>query len=1318
MSTKKRVKSSLSPLILILVFILFILTSMPLSSATLFYDDFERATLGSDWNVSVASGGEYGINTDTRQSGTRSLFTKSGIVEADTKALDSSSYSNLSISMWIRRGSDVFSEDPDSNEDLIIQYLNNSNSWINITTFAGSGTTGDIYQLTRNLNNDALHNNFKIRINQIAGNTGDWDYWHVDDVNISDATVTDSIFFDSSTNERDFTLYRQDNVSGDMKIIGNSVKLRNVSGVGVCAPDGTNNNNITAMYADKDTDNTTYNSTSANLVLPKNVKSTDILYAILYWQGRTNNSDGDVLNGTSAKIKPYGENSYTTINTIANKFNWRNSDYQGASDVTALIKNSIDDENQTVVETTGYDQPLWVADIYAPDNSNGFGAWSLVIAYEDEAAKFRNISTYDGYEQVYNETVSTTLSGFLTPTNGVVDSKFLLFAGEGDITLTDSVSLTDKNGDDVSLGNNIFKSSEDIDGTNVTNRNPSCQNTIGVDIRTFSIGSAGTTAHIIGNSQKETTIKLTSTGDEYFPGVFAFSTELYKPRVCYYIDTIKDDDNNTVFTDKSFVEGQEIEKDKNYHFDFWISNMKKEITDTSIEEAKLLKVNLIMNDFIYKTNSTYIDNDLLDINGTFINIHDPINDGDIGEFYIDDNKSSWRLGINADATNGGTIGVATNFNDNSKKSFIKLEGEFSLDENATTVNLLNHFEFRAFFETDSMKITSTDGEKIVQCVDLDTEANVKAPTGVFNVVNNNFTGSTDPEDQTDPLNALYTQVVNKPFVVKVLALEDDKTTLKNYTGDLNVTIIETPAYVENDDVTNKALCQNAIIGSSFGFTPVSFSSSSSEDRSFTYNKASKDLSFGIIYDDGGTPDYVCSRDSFAVRPDKFTLTAPSGEDIELLTAAKNYDLSLVAKQYGNSTPSNNYTVSNANSKLNIIKTLYEGNDTPNPLLKGTLNFSGTDFNITNGLAGNMVEIKFTDIGKVNIQLKDKEWAKVDIDNSDTVEDCSDTGAYVCGDINATFIPNRFNLTAVTQHNHNNSNFTYLSNDLNMSAHVSMTITALNFENNPTENFTTNSWENPVNVNIDINTTGTPTLNKNDINSTSNIGFVSGVKTIVWNESNNSKNLMFNFDRNTTIPHQPFKVLSNEVNITTISRFTAPTSGAIKDINSSIVPDQNTTFYYGRVHAPDQRFDDDNGVAEVYYEIYCDDCNKTDMNIDGNESIDSINWFTNTLHVNSDGNISRYKSSSDVKFGTTNHDTANNTQDNIANITNGKEPITLVAPSTPYKDKIDMTSNSWLISNPTDFMVEFYGTGNWAGQGIQGKTIDLNISKRQNKRLDW
>ena len=204
-NTTNRVKSSLSSFILspfIIPLMLFIFIS-PAIGSTIFYDDFERTSLGSNWNI-ISSGGSSGTTTHTSYSGIRSLYT-SGKVSTESKSFDTSSLSHVSISAWIRKGADSFSENPDGGENLQIQYLNSSSSWITIHEFLGGGTQGEMYLLTENLNN-ALHNNFKIRVRQING-TNNYDYWYVDNLLVSTDTVTDSVdtFNFDTINTRTFT---------------------------------------------------------------------------------------------------------------------------------------------------------------------------------------------------------------------------------------------------------------------------------------------------------------------------------------------------------------------------------------------------------------------------------------------------------------------------------------------------------------------------------------------------------------------------------------------------------------------------------------------------------------------------------------------------------------------------------------------------------------------------------------------------------------------------------------------------------------------------------------------------------------------------------------------------------------------------------------------------------------------------------------------------------------------------------------------------------------------------------------------------------
>lgn len=140
-------------------------------------DNFEGDL--SNW----ARNGRVDITAATASSPTHSMSINGGSSDATSIAVDTSiNFKELTI--WVRRGSDAIagSEDTDSNENLILEYLNSSNNWVGIETFLGSGTKGQIYTRTYAAAADAQHANFQIRFRMPNGNGNGYDYWHIDDV--------------------------------------------------------------------------------------------------------------------------------------------------------------------------------------------------------------------------------------------------------------------------------------------------------------------------------------------------------------------------------------------------------------------------------------------------------------------------------------------------------------------------------------------------------------------------------------------------------------------------------------------------------------------------------------------------------------------------------------------------------------------------------------------------------------------------------------------------------------------------------------------------------------------------------------------------------------------------------------------------------------------------------------------------------------------------------------------------------------------------------------------------------------------------------
>ncbi|HSR62364.1 MAG TPA: DUF6701 domain-containing protein [Gammaproteobacteria bacterium] len=166
---------------------------LTVNAAVLFTDDFE-----SGYNWTASDGSRTGVSNQTSSSPSNSMFTRGGTVTSTSPVINTAGASSLSVDMWIRRGDDSFSEDPDNNEDLEVGYINNVGTFIVLETFIGNNPAGEIFTRTYNItNSDAFHANFQVRVRQTNGNNGNFDYWHIDDVTVSGTVLPSSCSFNS-----------------------------------------------------------------------------------------------------------------------------------------------------------------------------------------------------------------------------------------------------------------------------------------------------------------------------------------------------------------------------------------------------------------------------------------------------------------------------------------------------------------------------------------------------------------------------------------------------------------------------------------------------------------------------------------------------------------------------------------------------------------------------------------------------------------------------------------------------------------------------------------------------------------------------------------------------------------------------------------------------------------------------------------------------------------------------------------------------------------------------------------------------------------
>lgn len=592
--------------------------------------------------------------------------------------------------------------------------------------------------------------------------------------------------------------------------------------------------------------------------------------------------------------------------------------------------------------------------------------------------------------------------------------------------------------------------------------------------------------------------------------------------------------------------------------------------------------------------------------------------------------------------------------------------------------------------------------------------------------------STPPSDRN-----ISTKIVNTSFTLSLASLNKDSDAyeLKEGLGDMDIAIYpkNSNTAISNSIIYNPGTSSHIAATSNFTVTKaeddavVGFKLCATYEHNETLNEniyylhPTANCSFQtILYDcdaeTSGSPTWhVChSGDNFAIRPEKFTITPIT----TLLTSAKDQNFTLSANDYFNN-PSTGYTISDANYSLNIDETRYMPDDTINNSLIGDATISS--FTFTDGLATN-VALNYDDIGKVGLQVEDRNWA--DVDNDDTPQTCLDNqpfnaltvpySTYICAEINATFIPDHFTLANVTLHDNDDSTFTYLSSDLNMSAKMSFQITAKNYNDNLVHNFDINSWENNISASVTISTTNTPTLLKNEITN-QKIGFSNAIGTIAWDESNTSKNIIFNFDRANDIAIDPFLVDGSEVTLNVSSSYVS-----VPDIIGSSVADQNATFIYGRTHAPRQRFTGATGTAFIYYEAYCSgaSCDKTLLpNGADSNSTDDPRWFLNTAHGSGSGGVGvvSQKGATPVTPGT------------ITGTGTASVPLTYnTSKGFPYKATMENNASAWLIYNQYDavdddneFEVEFTNPdSSWAGQKETDTVTNRNASDKTNRRSMW
>jgi uncharacterized repeat protein (TIGR01451 family) len=447
--------------------------------------------------------------------------------------------------------------------------------------------------------------------------------------------------------DRSFTTEFSTNDTGNISITGNTVETCPTVASNCAAakkasafsPNSAYDNNSFSMQFLNTSPGTlngasVFDSSSADVALPTGAT---VLFAGLYWGG-----DPTAGSGVSGEPSPPSTPNVSLCNQVGFKVPGATTyssvkasklDISGAkglqSTCTATRYGAFADvTNQVAIAGNG---TYSVANIQAAGGTDHYAGWSLVIVYHDSIDPPRNLTVDDGFQSVASNSppIQVPVGGFQTPPAGAVNTTLGTVTWEGDTGLTgDSLQLNSTTlSDAANPATNFFNGGIDNLGSNITNRNPADVNSFALDAKTVSANG------VLANGATSATVTFSTNGDQYYPVVVSFATNLYAP-VITSTKTV----SNVTHPGGPNVAGDRLKYTVSY-------------TNSGYDGAS----NFVMRDPI-PGGTTFVPGSLSITAGPQAPAHpsDAI-DNDTGEFNSGANQVVFRLGSGANGTIGGKI---------------------------------------------------------------------------------------------------------------------------------------------------------------------------------------------------------------------------------------------------------------------------------------------------------------------------------------------------------------------------------------------------------------------------------------------------------------------------------------------------------------------------------------------------------------------------------------------------------------------------------------------------------------------------------------